>query len=235
MSRNWQFFVPKKLSGRNYKFKKNILVERTPLTCIIVSFSTIDVTAFMDAATFSRKLYSGWMCQNFVNAQTSLTKPRTNLAFLEVTQNTCHPTFLPPFFLIRGNEFTASNLSSMTFNITSRSTFALSSRWPCRKKRSNLRSLWCLCWSPSNTRSFHFVIKRCVSSGRWQLRYFSQVGRQLSISRKPLSVFGKIFCLWLIGDSMQDHITMITGGSSALVRLVVSRNQEIITFYTIAT
>ena len=53
------------------------------------------------------------------------------------------------------------------------------------------------------------------------MRCFSQVGRrQLSILRKPLSVFGKICCLWLISDSMQDHITMITGGSSALVRLV---------------
>ena len=56
--------------------------------------------------------------------------------------------------------------------------------------------------------------------GQVELKCFSQVGRQFSISRKPLSVFGKICCLWLISDSMQDHITMITGGSSALVRLV---------------
>ena len=68
MSRNGQFFVPKKLSGRNDKFKKNILVELTPLICIVVSFSTINVTTFMDAATFSRKLCSCWMGRNFVNA-----------------------------------------------------------------------------------------------------------------------------------------------------------------------
>ena len=69
-----------------------------------------------------------------------------------------------------------------------------------------------------------------------ELRCLSQVGRQLIISRKPLSVFGKICYLWLISDSIQarphhyDYRWLVcTGGQTGL------QDQEEISFYTIAT
>jgi hypothetical protein len=60
MSRNRTILRPKERTiGKKRQIQEKYLVELTPLICIILSFSTIDVTTFMDAATFSRKLSSG--------------------------------------------------------------------------------------------------------------------------------------------------------------------------------